>query len=28
MARLQIFTDLGPALRAYDRAWSAIKTAQ
>jgi spermidine/putrescine transport system substrate-binding protein len=28
MSRLQIFTDLGPALRAYDRAWSAIKTAQ
>jgi spermidine/putrescine transport system substrate-binding protein len=28
MARLQIFTDLGAALRAYDRAWSAIKTAQ
>jgi spermidine/putrescine transport system substrate-binding protein len=27
MARLQIFTDLGAALRAYDRAWSAIKTA-
>jgi spermidine/putrescine transport system substrate-binding protein len=28
MARLQIFEDIGPALRAYDRAWSAIKTAQ
>lgn len=28
MARLQIFEDLGPALRAYDRAWSAIRTAQ
>jgi spermidine/putrescine transport system substrate-binding protein len=28
MTRLQIFTDLGAALRAYDRAWSAIKTAQ
>jgi spermidine/putrescine transport system substrate-binding protein len=28
MARLQIFEDLGPALRVYDRAWSAIRTAQ
>jgi spermidine/putrescine transport system substrate-binding protein len=28
MARLQIFEDLGAALKAYDRAWSAIKTAQ
>lgn len=28
LARLQIFEDLGPALKAYDRAWSAIKTAQ
>ncbi|MCX8996975.1 spermidine/putrescine ABC transporter substrate-binding protein [Rhizobiaceae bacterium BDR2-2] len=28
MARLQIFEDLGPALRAYDRAWNAIRTAQ
>ncbi|MGQ0564305.1 MAG: polyamine ABC transporter substrate-binding protein [Gemmobacter sp.] len=28
MSRLQIFEDLGAALKAYDRAWSAIKTAQ
>jgi spermidine/putrescine transport system substrate-binding protein len=28
MARLQIFEDLGAALKAYDRAWTAIKTAQ
>jgi spermidine/putrescine transport system substrate-binding protein len=28
MTRLQIFEDLGAALKAYDRAWSAIKTAQ
>ncbi|RWR29146.1 spermidine/putrescine ABC transporter substrate-binding protein [Sinirhodobacter populi] len=28
MARLQIFEDLGPALKAYDRAWNAIRTAQ
>ncbi|MCX7644687.1 MAG: spermidine/putrescine ABC transporter substrate-binding protein [Rhodobacteraceae bacterium] len=28
MARLQIFEDLGPALRAYDRAWNTIRTAQ
>lgn len=28
MARLQIFEDLGPALRLYDRAWTAIRTAR
>jgi spermidine/putrescine transport system substrate-binding protein len=28
MARLQIFEDLGPALRVYDRAWNTIRTAQ
>lgn len=28
MARLQIFEDLGPALKAHDRAWNAIRTAQ
>lgn len=28
MARLQIFEDLGPALKLYDRAWNAIRTAQ
>jgi spermidine/putrescine transport system substrate-binding protein len=28
MARLQIFEDLGPALRLYDRAWNTIRTAQ
>ncbi|MCC6304158.1 MAG: spermidine/putrescine ABC transporter substrate-binding protein [Rhodobacteraceae bacterium] len=28
LARLQIFEDLGAAIRVYDRAWSAIKTAQ
>ncbi len=28
MARLQIFQDLGPALKFYDRAWNAIRTAQ
>lgn len=28
MERLQIFEDLGPALRAYDRAWNTIRTAQ
>jgi spermidine/putrescine transport system substrate-binding protein len=28
MARLQIFEDLGSALRLYDRAWNAIRTAQ
>ena len=28
MARLQIFEDLGTALRAYDRAWNTIRTAQ
>ena len=28
MARLQIFEDIGPALRIYDRAWNTIRTAQ
>jgi len=28
MARLQIFEDLGAALKIYDRAWNAIRTAQ
>lgn len=28
MSRLQIFEDLGPALRLYDRAWNTIRTAQ
>ncbi|ADE85134.1 polyamine ABC transporter substrate-binding protein [Rhodobacter capsulatus] len=28
MARLQIFADLGKALKLYDRAWNAIRTAQ
>ncbi|MEO8242707.1 MAG: spermidine/putrescine ABC transporter substrate-binding protein [bacterium] len=28
MARLQIFQDLGAALKYYDRAWNAIRTAQ
>jgi len=28
LERLQIFEDLGPALRAYDRAWNTIRTAQ
>jgi spermidine/putrescine transport system substrate-binding protein len=28
MARLQIFEDLGAALRVYDRAWNTIRTAQ
>lgn len=28
MARLQIFEDLGPALRQFDRAWTRVKTAQ
>lgn len=28
MTRLQIFHDLGPALKFYDRAWNAIRTAQ
>jgi spermidine/putrescine transport system substrate-binding protein len=28
LARLQIFEDVGAGLRGYDRAWSAIKTAQ
>jgi spermidine/putrescine transport system substrate-binding protein len=28
MARLQIFEDIGAALRIYDRAWNTIRTAQ
>lgn len=28
LERLQIFEDLGPALRVYDRAWNTIRTAQ
>ena len=28
MARLQIFEDIGPALKLYDRAWNTIRTAQ
>jgi spermidine/putrescine transport system substrate-binding protein len=28
MARLQVFEDLGPALRVYDRAWNRVRTAQ
>ena len=28
MKRLQIFVDLGAALKIYDRAWNAIRTAQ
>jgi spermidine/putrescine transport system substrate-binding protein len=28
IARLQIFEDLGPALRQFDRAWTRVKTAQ
>lgn len=28
MKRLQIFEDLGPALKVYDRAWNSIRTAQ
>lgn len=28
MARLQVFEDLGPALKGYDRAWNTIRTAQ
>ncbi len=28
LKRLQIFEDVGPALKLYDRAWNAIKTAQ
>ena len=28
MKRLQIFEDLGPALRLYDRTWTKVKTAQ
>ena len=28
MARLQIFEDLGPALRQVDRVWTRVKTAQ
>lgn len=28
MARLQIFEDLGPALRLYDRTWTKVKTAE
>lgn len=28
MSRLQVFEDLGPALRLYDRAWNRVRTAQ
>jgi spermidine/putrescine transport system substrate-binding protein len=28
MSRLEVFEDLGPALRAYDRAWNRVRTAQ
>lgn len=28
MTRLQVFEDLGPALRLYDRAWNRVRTAQ
>jgi len=28
MARLQIFEDIGAALKLYDRAWNTIRTAQ
>lgn len=28
LTRLQIFEDIGPAMRGYDRAWNAIRTAQ
>lgn len=28
MARLQMFEDVGAALKAYDRAWNTIRTAE